>query len=133
MSGSGSINGNGGLGGIFKRLAPTGGSQVDAVAAEPTPKAKVQGDQFLIGNSSSSMMTLGGLDSMFGAAPLTAKDTILGAKNLNEFIQAKIKQDFPNLKLTPVQSAGLSTFIRDQLALTGMNDESFKDLKNKLD
>lgn len=130
MSGSGSINGNGGLS-FFKRLAPSSTPQVEAAAAE-TSKPKAQGDLNLIGSNSASLMTLAGLSQTSGAAPVAAKDSILGARDLNEFIQNKIKQDFPNLKLTPVQSVGLSTYIRDQLALTGMNDENFKDLKQRL-
>lgn len=127
---SGKINGNGGLGEIFKRILAATPAPAEAnPASEPAKAPKAQGDVNLIGNRGGlSRMTLAA-----GAAGATSpSDAVRNAKDLNELINTISRGEFPGLKLSPVQAAGLATYIRDQLEIRGFNDQSFKQLKDQL-
>lgn len=129
---SGKINGNGGLGEIFKRILSANPAPAEATpASEPTKAPKVQGDVNLIGNSGGlSRLTLAaGLESTSSASP---SDMVRNAKDLNDLINTVSRGEFPGLKLSPVQAAGLATYLRDQLEIRGFNDQSFKQLKDQL-
>lgn len=127
---SGKISGNGGLGEIFNRLRSKAEAAVETSIPEATVNAKAKGDQF-ISSSVSTPSTLTDLNSVEVMGP-AARSLVKGAKDLNDFIQKMIGNDFPNLVLSPVQTVKLSTYIRDNLALTGMNDENFQALQQSL-
>lgn len=130
---SGKINGNGGLGEIFKRILATNAPATEAPASPEAAVAspKVHGDVNLIGSNAgaSSLKLAAGLDSVSRALPT---DLVRNAKDLNDLIHTVSKGEFPGLKLNAVQSAGLATYIRDQLAQRGVNDANFKSLKEQL-
>ncbi len=129
---SGKINGNGGLGEIFKRILSANNAPAEATpASEPAKAPKVQGDVNLIGNNGGlSRLTLAaGLESTQSAS---ASDLVRNAKDLNDLINTVSRGEFPGLKLSPVQAAGLATYLRDQLEIRGFNDQSFKQIKDQL-
>lgn len=129
---SGKINGNGGLGEIFKRILSANPAPAEATpASEPGKTPKVQGDVNLIGNNGGlSRLTLAA--SMESAATASSSDLVRGARDLNDLINTVSRGEFPGLKLTPMQAAGLATYLRDQLEVRGFNDQSFKQLKDQL-
>ena len=127
---SGKIGGTGGLGEIFKRIRTPVDNSVESSAQENQPKT--QGDRY-VSSSVAQQATLTDLTQALGAVGPSASSLVKGSKDLNDFIQKMVKNDFPNLKLTPVQSAGLMTYIRDQLALTGMTDQNFHKLQDHLE
>lgn len=128
---SGKINGNGGLGEIFKRILAANSAPADATPAptEAGRSATMGGDVNLIGTGGAARLARA---AGAAAAPASPSDLVRGASDLNDLIGTLARGEFPGLKLNPMQAAGLATFLRDQLAQRGMTDESFAQLKDQL-
>lgn len=128
---SGKINGNGGLGEIFKRILAANNAAAEASTAAPEAgrSATMGGDVNLIGTGGASRLARTAAPA---AAPASPSDLVRGASDLNDLIGSLTKAEFPGLKLSPMQAAGLANFLRDQLAQRGMTDEQFAQLKDQL-
>ncbi|MNY07832.1 hypothetical protein D3C86_1406540 [compost metagenome] len=128
---SGKINGNGGLGEIFKRILAANNAPAEASPATPETgrSATMGGDVNLIGTGGAARLARAASPA---AVPASPSDLVRGASDLNDLIGSLTKAEFPGLKLNPMQAAGLATFLRDQLAQRGMTDEQFAQLKDQL-
>lgn len=127
---SGKISGGGGLGEVFRKLLAANPSAAEPASNPGASAPKLGSDVLSIGQGAGgvSRLTL----AAESAGPASPKDAVRGAQDLNDLIATLTRQEFPGLKLTPVQAAGLTSYLRDQLQLRGMNDGAFKELKDHI-
>jgi hypothetical protein len=131
---SGSVNGNGGTNGLFKFVPRTGGAPSQTGAAggsEGAPKTAADTYSSSSGGPSVLGRSLEGLVASAGG-PLSVKDRVKAAKDLPDLVSGIVRDEFPGLKMNPVQTAKMNSWIMDQLAQRGITAESFQGVKNSL-
>lgn len=126
---SGKVTGGGGLGNFLQKLMMPSAPAAEAPSGE-TKQASLGGDVLSLGGAGgASRLTLTANEAT--AVP-SAKTQVASAGDLSELINNLTRQEFPGLKLSPRQAAGMASFIRNELEARGINDSSFQDLKNRL-
>lgn len=129
---SGGINGKGfGLGGLSQWI-PRPSTDSNAPSKESAP---AKGPESA---SSSKDRYVSSTDSVFEAKaaapmlPASAKGLIKEASSLSELVDKVVSNEFPGLKLSPLERAKMKQAMTQDLAARGMTEDEFQRIKQQL-
>lgn len=126
---SSKVTDGGGLGEIFRKIMAPQAPAKEQPASREATQAKMEADSLSLGSTVPSRLQLAATE---GSQPPSARSLVNNAQDLNDLIRTIGQQEFPGLKLSPRQAAGLASFIRNELEARGINDKSFKELQQGL-